>query len=216
MSIQELIARIGEIDIRILLAIYLSPPLLVWLLSRCHRRGDGGYPPWRFFYSFLVYLVCIPGIFAAVLTAYSLFFIRQNLLQVNFVVYFLPLICMVATLILVGKQARWRELPGVDRLYALMIILGISMGMALFIQKTRVWIFFGGSFSALIVIALVCFALLKWASYMLFRSKDEPRVPSPYHDSFDSRSKGGGRPPSSRSRNKELERLKKELGIRNK
>jgi hypothetical protein len=78
---------------------------------------------------------------------------------------------MVATLVVIGRNARWKNLPGVDRLTALISVLAISFSVALFIQKTRVWIIFGGRFTTLIAIALISFVVLKWSLYKLFRKK---------------------------------------------
>lgn len=209
MTLQELINRIGQVDPWILLAIFAAPPLLAWIMSKCHRYGSAGRNPWRFLYAGLVYLVCIPGLLAGVLIAYGVFFLRQNLLQVNLFVYFLPLAAMIGTLVIVGRQADWADLPGVDRLYALMVILGITFGVTLAIQKTRIFVFFGGSIRALLLIALVCFLLLKWASWKLFGSGAHRRRPR--ENSFDPpapRRKGD------RAARSELERMKRKMGIR--
>ncbi|MEE4355470.1 MAG: hypothetical protein V2I97_03325 [Desulfococcaceae bacterium] len=210
MTLQEIIAKIGQTDYRILLAIFLAPPILVRIISRIHPRRGGNEPPWNYIYSFFVYLVCVPGMCSCVLTAYSVFFIRQNLLNVNFAVYFLPILCMIGTLVLVGKNAEWNRLPGVDRLYALMIILVVSFGIALAIQKSRIWIVFGGTVGTLILVALFCFALLKWGSYMLFRSKDEARRDFPDYDDF---RKSRSSRKSRKSAEKELEDLKRRMGM---
>ncbi len=170
-SIQDFTESLEQIPPLILLAVFLVPPVLAWGLGMLHRKGDGDLGPWRYFYSFLVYLACVPGIFSSVLTAYSLFFIRQNLLHVNIFVYFLPIISMVATLVVIARNARWKNLPGVDRLTALITVLAISFSVALFVQKTRVWIVFGGRFTTLVAIALISFVFLKWSIYKLFRKK---------------------------------------------
>ena len=170
-SIQDFTESLEQISPLILLAVFLVPPVLAWGLGMLHRKGDGDLGPWRYFYSFLVYLTCVPGIFSSVLTAYSLFFVRQNLLHVNIFVYFLPIISMVATLVVIARNARWKNLPGVDRLTALITLLAISFSVALFVQKTRVWIVFGGRFTTLIAIAFISFVVLKWGLYKLFRKK---------------------------------------------
>jgi hypothetical protein len=205
MTLQELINRIGLTDIRIILAVFMTPPVLAVLLRLFHPGGRGAFAPWNYLYSFLVYLTCVPGICAAVLTAYSLFFIRKNLLEVNFVVYFLPIISMILTLAMVRKQVAWEHLPGVDRLYGLMIILVISFSAALFIEKMRVWVVFGGTIGTLIMVALFCFAALKLASRKLFSSKDEGFPPS-NEDSADSETY-----PISSSAKEELKKLKKRM-----
>ncbi len=204
MTIQDMITKIEQINPWILLAFFLSPPIFTWIIGKCHDQGYGNYKPWNFIYSFLVYLVCVPGMFTGVLLAYSVFFIRQNLLEVNIFVYFLPLACMIITLVLVGKNADWEYLPGVDRLYALMIIIIISLSIALAIQKTRIWIFFGGTIKTLIYIVILCFILLKWSSYKLFHSK-KSGFPEPGF--------GKDTGPGTKAGNyeKDLEELKKKL-----
>lgn len=161
MTIQELIDKAALIDIRILLTVFLLPVIIVWIIGRIHGTYGGGRSPWKYIYSVLVYLVCIPGMFSAVITAYSLFFIRQNLLNVNFIVYFIPLISMIVTLVLVGNQVQWDRIPGFDRLYALMVLIGVSFIVALAVSKTRIWLFFGGSIWFFLVVAVICFFVLK-------------------------------------------------------
>jgi len=56
-----------------------------------------------------VYLVCIPGLLASVLTSYSLFFRHADLLNVNLAVYFLPIISMIVTLILIHKTVNFEK-----------------------------------------------------------------------------------------------------------
>ncbi|MFC1836810.1 hypothetical protein ACFL2Q_19150, partial [Thermodesulfobacteriota bacterium] len=90
MTTQDLIRSASEYP-WLLLAYFLILPILTVLLGLLHDRHSGGRPPWRYFYAAIVYLVCIPGMLAAVLTGYALFFTGKNLLQVNLLVYFLPI-----------------------------------------------------------------------------------------------------------------------------
>ncbi len=167
MTIQALIADLERIPPLYLLIAFLSPPLITWLFSLTHGQGAAMRSPLKYLYSGLVYLVCVPGILAGVLVAYSVFFIRQNLLAVNIFVYFLPILAMIATLIIIGRKVSWHRLPGIDRLSALITILVITFGATLAIQKTRIWIFFGGSVKLLILIAIICFVLLKLSTRKL-------------------------------------------------
>lgn len=212
MTIDAFIQKLSAVDPWMLLAVLAAPPVFAWLFSKTHGPGDAEFPPRSYVYSALVYLVCVPGIFGATLTAYTLFFVRQNLLKVNLFVYFLPIVSMIATLIVVGRQADWDRLPGVDRLYGLVLVLVVSFGAALAIQKTRIWIFFGGSIGSLLLIALICFAVLKWGSHLLFRSKSArpPRNPPRTQRPAPSPPSSG----SSKAAAAEMKRLKKKMGIR--
>jgi hypothetical protein len=139
-SLQDLIDRIGKISPYILLSILVFPPFAAWILGKFHESWEGNQSPWKYFYSILVYMVCIPGIFSFVLVAYSVFFTRQNLLAVNAFVYFFPIVTMIVTLVVIGKKASWKRLPGVDRLYGLMIVLAITFrGPRLPYKKTRIF-----------------------------------------------------------------------------
>jgi hypothetical protein len=178
MTTRELIQMAGAHWL-VLLGLFALPPLAAWLCGVAHGKGNGANPPWKYLYSVLVYLSCVPGTFAAVLTAYTLFFSHENLLDVNPLVYFLPIISMVVTLVFIRKNVAFDLVPGFDRLSGLMVMIGCSFAIALAIQKTNIWIVFGGSIERLFILAAAVFALLKWGLYMLFRGRDEPKQEPP-------------------------------------
>ena len=178
MTTRDLIQWAGQHSM-LLLLVFIAPPLIAWLAGRLHGKEQGKLPPWKYLYSVLVYLVCVPGMFASVITAYSLFFSRENLLDANLLVYFLPIASMIATLVLIRKNVSFDDVPGFDRLSGLMVMVGCSFVIALVIQKTRIVVFFGGSIEKLFLLAAGVFALLKWGTYMLFRRRDEPRQEPP-------------------------------------
>ena len=178
MSTREFIGMAGQ-HWGVILGMFLAPPLAAWLCGVAHGRGGGGNSPWKYGYSVLVFLTCVPGTFAAVITAYTLFFTRENLLDVNPLVYFLPLVSLVATLVLIRKNVSFDLVPGFDRLEGLMVMIACSFAFALAIQKTKIWIVFGGSIGGLFLLAAGVFALLKWGVYMLFRRQNEPKQAPP-------------------------------------
>ncbi len=167
MSINDLIEVAARHPLALLLS--LGPlPVLAWVLGGM-AGSEGERSPWKYLYSVLVYAACVPGIFAGVLTAYNLFFIRSNLLQVNVLVHGLPIVVMILTLVIIGKNVDTSRIPGFDRLSGLMLVIGISFAVALFIVKMRIWILFGSSIATLFLLAAVAFVLLKWGSHKLFR-----------------------------------------------
>jgi hypothetical protein len=139
-------------------------------------RGRAGYAAshWRYFYSVIVYVTCIPGILAVVLTAYALFFTRENLLDVNLIVYFAPIVSMAVTLAIVSRYTDYDDIPGFDRLSGLMVILAATFVIILFIQKTRIWIFFGASLFWLLILGVALFFILKAGSRRLFGNQRRP------------------------------------------
>lgn len=178
MTVRSLIDQLGA-NPWILVVVLLVPPILTGVAGLMHGRADGAQTTWRYLYALLVYWTCIPGMFAAVLTAYSLFFVHENLLHANVLIYFLPMAAMLVTLVLIGKQASIQNIPGYDRLSGLMVMLAVSFFLALAIEKTRLFLFFGAPVATLAVVAAFLFALLKWGSYMLFRRRSEPKIDPP-------------------------------------
>ena len=170
MSIVDLIDLLGEYPLP-LLALFTLIPLFSFIYGKLHAKGRGVHSPHKYVYSTLVYLVCIPGALSFVLTAYTLFFLRANLLAVNFLVYFLPIVSMVVTLVIMGKSVDLDDLPGFDRITGLFVLLIITFVLALLVQRTRVWLLFRGSVVTFIVIVVVLFLLLRWAARRLFRGK---------------------------------------------
>jgi hypothetical protein len=178
MSTREFIKLAGQ-HWMVLLGLFLAPPLAAWGCGLAHGKDCGGNTPWKYCYSVLVYLTSVPGTFAAVITAYTLFFTHENLMDVNPLVYFLPIVSMVVTLVFIHKNVSFDLVPGFDRLEGLMVMIACSFILAIAIQKTRIWIVFGGSIERLFLLAAAIFALLKWGAYMLFRRRDEPKQPPP-------------------------------------
>ncbi|MDB6066877.1 MAG: hypothetical protein JWR26_3085 [Pedosphaera sp.] len=178
MTTRELI-HVADREPWVLAGVFVAAPVAAWLCGQVHKPGEGGKGPYKYVYSGLVYLTCLPGMFAGVLTAYTMFFSKENLLDVSLLVYILPIVSMIVTLVLIRKNVSFDEVPGFDRLSGLMVMIGCSFAIALAIEKTRIFIFFGGSIERLFALAIGIFALIKWGMYMLFRGRNEPRKDAP-------------------------------------
>ena len=163
-------------------AYLLALPALALLLGLALPRGKGNEGPWKYLYSALVYGACVPGMFAATLTLYLMLFVGQNLLDVNALVTFGPLVSMALTLAIASRTVEFRPLPGFGRLSGLMTVLGLTFGLLFALSRTRLWIVFGGSIFLLIGIAAFVFALIRWGAHMAFRRSDEPELPPPRFD----------------------------------
>jgi hypothetical protein len=178
MTARELIDLLAQRPALLVGALVLLP-LSVLLLGWIHGAGAGSRSPWRYVYAAIVYGASIPGVGAAVLTAYTLFFTRENLVDKNLLVYVLPVVSMALTLGLMRRQVAFDDVPGFDRLSGLMVLIAVTFGIVLAIKKTFVGIFFGASIGTLLVIAAGVFALLKWGAQALLRRPGEPRAKPP-------------------------------------
>lgn len=168
MTIQDGIDFIGNYSL--VIALYFAcPPILGWALGAVPYARDGRVVVWDYVYSVLIYLVGIPGIISAVLIGYSLFFVRQNLLEVNLLIYFLPVVSMGICYFLIGRKVSFDRLPGFDRLFGLMILIGLSFLIVLLLFKLRLIIGFFASIETLAIIGVAVFVLFQYASAKLFK-----------------------------------------------
>lgn len=165
MTFEQLLHSLGQ-NPEVLLAVFVGIPVVAFCLHLILGRSDLRH--WRYVYSVLVYLTCVPGMFATALTAYTLLFLRVNLLGVNMLVYFLPILSMAATLGVIRRSISFDVIPGFHRIQGLMLLLGASFLVVFLLDRLRVWLVFRGSFLALVALALVLFLALKWGMHKLF------------------------------------------------
>ena len=167
MSIQDLFEQVGNYPWYIM-GFFALPPLLAWIMAQFDITSEGPLTAWDYGYSVLIYLVGIPGTISVVLIGYSLFMVRQNLLEVDFLIYFLPVISMVATFLLIGRYSDLDRLPGFGRLSGLMMLIGLTFLVLLVVFKMRILVGFFASIESLVVIGIVIFILFKVAAKKLF------------------------------------------------
>ena len=170
MTIQELIDLAGKQQTYVLIA-FAVPPVLSILIRILHGSGKGPFAPWKHIYSLIVYLSAIPGVFAAVLLFYNLFFLKANLLRVNAVIYFVPILSMILTFVIISRFVSFNQLPGFQRLRGLMFMIAASFAIVLIIDKMRIWVAFHGSIFWLFLLAAGIFILLKLGAHKLWGKK---------------------------------------------
>lgn len=150
-------------------------PLLAVLFGLFHKKSEGGLSPWKYMYSVLIYVSCFTGVFAILLTCYTLFFTDESLLDASLNVYFLPILSMIGTLLLIRRNVTFDEIPGFDQLSGFLVLIGVTFGILLAVQKTRIWLLFGSSFFTLLVVIAVLFLVLKWSTDLIFRRTPQQR-----------------------------------------
>lgn len=119
-------------------------------------------------YTLIVYAVCIPGLFSVVLVLYNFFFLKSNLLGLNLITHFLPLLAMFLTLFIVKKTVDTATIPGFNKLVSLFTLLIITFVLTYIVQKVFIGVFFIGSiqtFGVFIVFLLVGIKL-SWSRMM--------------------------------------------------
>ena len=155
------------------LGVLIGAPVLALILPLIHGKRRGEETPFRHIYSAIIYLVCIPGIMAGVMTAYMLFISRQDLMAVNALTSILPIVSMIATLMFIGNKVRLDQIPGFERLSGLITVLVVTFVLVLLIEKTRIWVVFFGSIGWLIALVVGLFVLLRWGGGRMFGGDKE-------------------------------------------
>lgn len=172
MTISQIIDAISGYGVFIII-IFVIIPLAAFAYGKAVGKEKAVQSPHKYIYSFLIYLSSVPGMFSLVLCAYALFILKANLLEVNIVVYFVPIISMIATIILIRKNVDLNYVPGFDRLYGLFIVLGATFTIALMILQTRIFLFFGSSIMTLVIFVVILYLALQWGMDKLTGKKSE-------------------------------------------
>ena len=79
MTLEEFFGTISENPIMILSFFLLIP--LTAAIAGFMGKGEGHLSPWKFLYSTLIYLVCVPGILAIALNFFTFLFERRSIFK---------------------------------------------------------------------------------------------------------------------------------------
>ena len=161
MTVNDFLAYLEQYQLWVAAGL-LAIPVLCALLNQTQQKATERTGI-HYIYSAAVFSTSIPGLFSAIILFYSLFFAKVNLLEVNMVLYFLPLITMVATLLVVKRRVGFDILPGFDRLAGLMILLGLTCLVLFLLYRLRFVIGFFGSMEQLLIFGAVIYGLVKYA-----------------------------------------------------
>lgn len=170
MTLNEIIHNLSNYH-KLILVYLFTLPALTLLYGLIHKKENGNKTPHQFVYASIIYLTTIPGTFSTTLTLYSFLFLKTNLLELNFIIYFLPILSMIITISLISKKCSIDDIPGFNRLFGLLISMSLAFFGAFLFLKMRLWLVFGGGILMLIVIALILFAIFEWGIRQAFKSK---------------------------------------------
>jgi len=134
---------------------------LIALMALFFSKGEGHLSPWKYLFSALIYLVCIPGIFAITLSIYFFLFERRSILDTNLYTQVLPVLSMLATILLIKKQVALDQVPGFDKLSGLILILATLICLMWIIDKTHIYAIAFMPFYVVILILLTGFFVIR-------------------------------------------------------
>jgi len=126
-------------------------------------KDVGHESPWKYVYSTLIYLACIPGVFAFTLSIYMFLFQRGDIMQANIYTQILPIVIMFLTLWIIRKNVKFSEIPGFDKIGGLMTMLTILMSGLWILEKTQIFVITFMPFYAFIFFFIAMIFLFRWS-----------------------------------------------------
>ncbi len=137
-------------------------PVLLLLIGFVSGE-DGALAPWKYIYSFIIYLVCVPGIFVVMLDVYLFLFERQSVWNINLYTQVLPILTMIVCILIIKRFVSLDDIPGFDRINGLVTMIAALLIMMWFIEKTQIFIFTYMPFSQVLVILVICLVAIRFA-----------------------------------------------------
>jgi len=107
--------------------VFAGLPFVAFVMNRISQTR-GNHPPFSYVYSTLIYASCIPGVLALTLWGHAMLFEQKGLWQLDFFVYYMPVISMLALLFFINKAVHIHLLPWFGELYELLTMIAIAFG----------------------------------------------------------------------------------------
>ena len=167
MTLGEFFVKVGESP-SIILFYFIAIPAIAFIMWMW-TKDEGHKAPWVYIYSLLIYLVCIPGIFAITLSAYLFLFERKSIFDTDVFLQILPLLSMVITLWLVKLNVEFKEIPGFGRISSLMLVITVVMSLLWILEKTHIFAITFVPFQYVIILMLGIFAAIFFGSKRVFK-----------------------------------------------
>ena len=138
MTLQDFFNLLAENPFWIVAYFLLIP--FTALLAGILGKGEGHLDPWRYLYSTLIYLVCVPGIFAVTLSVYVFIFEPRSIFQTDIYTQILPVVSMIATLLLIRRNVDLNHIPGFDKITGLIMMITAVFAFMWVLDKTHIWV----------------------------------------------------------------------------
>ncbi len=126
-------------------------------------KGEGYKSPWKYLYMILLYLACVPGIFAFTLNIYLMVFEHKSILDANIYTQILPVIMMIVTLWLIKWNIDYDQIPGFNKIGGLILVLTILISFLWVIEKTNIYVISFMPFHYFIIFFILVLIAIRFA-----------------------------------------------------
>ena len=138
MTLKDLFDLLSENPVWILAYFILLP--LTAAIAGFMGKGEGHLSPWKYLYSTLIYLVCIPGIISVSFNLYLFLFENQSIYDTYIYTQILPIASMVITLLLIRNNVSLEHIPGFDKLSGLFTLIFAVLFLMWILDRTRIFV----------------------------------------------------------------------------
>lgn len=147
---------------------FVAIPLAA-LLANILGKSEGHLNPWCSFYSALIYLSVIPGVFAILLNLYHLLFETTSIYNVNLLVQVLPVISMFLSLYIIRKNVSFDLIPGFDKITGFTGMIAGLMVLFFFLDKARLIAFTFVPIFWVIILLIAMYLLIRMITKRIFK-----------------------------------------------
>ncbi len=169
MTIQEFTESAGDKPFMILL--FYGFILIFAILAGIMGKDEGHLSPWKYLYSTLIYLTCVPAIFIVCLGLYAISFEGASILNTDLVTTVVPIFGMIGTLFITKSNVSLDRIPGFGKISGLILMIFAASVLMMILRKMRLLIFSYMPIQQLGLIFLVIFALIYFGWHKFMRSK---------------------------------------------
>ncbi|MFZ1705932.1 MAG: hypothetical protein WAT79_16420 [Saprospiraceae bacterium] len=152
----------------VVLFYFVAMPLTAFLAGVL-GKNEGHLSPWNYLYSFLIYAVSIPGIFAISLAIYRFLFERGSIMDTNIYTQILPILTMFLTYTIIRRNVSFREIPGFGRISQLIFMLSLLIIFMWILEKTHILVITFLPFWQFIMFFVGILVLLRFTWMRMFR-----------------------------------------------
>lgn len=166
MTLRSFIEMLGNNPFYLLLYFVLVP--FTALLAGFFGKGEGHLSPWKYLYSILIYLACIPGVFAIAFSVYLFLFERRSIFDTDLYVQIVPIVSMFITIFNIRSNVNFDAIPGFNKISGLIMMIAATLIFMWLIDRTHIYAFSYIPFYQLILIFIGLFLVIRFGLSSFF------------------------------------------------
>lgn len=166
MTLREAFDVLGQMPSLVFSYFFLIPltALLAWLMG----KGEGHLTPWKYLYSVLVFLICIPGVLSVALDLYMFLFEKQSIMDANVYTQILPIFSMALTLMLISQNVSFEDVPGFGKISGLITLISIIFIFMWLLDRTHIVVISYMPIQTVLLIFVGLLVAARWGTKRLF------------------------------------------------